>query len=104
MRTGTARFPVRKRFVRPSTGSTGISGQSGVKPGLPRRRDKMLLQNQERICLSVVIRRVFSREKRAQLHILRTLQASTVLKRIVPFSQLDKIAILSSRDLTYVVY
>src|ERR1035441_2113504 len=41
---------------------------------------------------SVVIRRVFSREKRAQLHILRTLQASTVLKRIVPFSQLDKIA------------
>src|ERR1035441_9319463 len=46
--------------------------------------------------ISVVIRRVFSREKRAQLHILRTLQASTVLKRIVPFSQLDKIAILSS--------
>src|ERR1019366_7767465 len=35
--------------------------------------------------ISVVIRRVFSREKRAQLHILRTLQASTVLKRIVPF-------------------
>src|ERR1017187_9700891 len=31
-----------------------------------------------------------------KLHILRTIQASTVLKRIVPFSQLDKIAILSS--------
>ena len=45
--------------------------------------------------ISVVIRRVFTREKRAQLHILRTLQASTVLKRIVPFSQLDKIGVLS---------